>query len=68
MRSKLNLSLDYLKLMTDTSTAPRHGDSAHISGTITVEIAERTWTVFNRFLEYKKLGDQKLPEAEFPVL
>jgi hypothetical protein len=69
MREKLNLSIDYLKLITDVSTAPRHGDSTHISGTTTVEIARRTWSVMNRFLEYKKIGDdQALDAAQFPML
>lgn len=68
MRGKLNLSMNYLKLITDTSTAPRHGDPTHIPGSATVEIAERTWVVFNRFLEYRKRGDQKLPETEFAAL
>jgi hypothetical protein len=68
MRGCLNLSVEYLKLVTDTSTGPRHGDSTHIPGTATVEITVRTWTVMNRFLEYKKRGDQALPATEFPVL
>jgi hypothetical protein len=68
MRSRLNLSVDYLKLITDISTGPRHGDPTHIPGTTTVEIAKRSWTVMNRFLEYKKRGDQALPVAEFPIL
>jgi len=68
MRGRLNLSVDYLKLITDVSTAPRHGDSAHIAGPTTVEITKRAWTVMNRFLEYKKRADQPLPVTEFPVL
>lgn len=68
MRECLNLSVDYLKLITDVSTAPRHGDSRHISGTTTVEITSRTWTVMNRLLEYKKRDVQRLPVAEFPHL
>jgi hypothetical protein len=68
MRATLNLSIDYLKLITDISTAPRHGDSTHIPGTTTVEISRRTWTIMNRFLEFKKRGTQPLPAAEFPTL
>lgn len=68
MRAQLNLSIDYLKLLTDVSTAPRHGDQTHIPGATTVEITRRAWTIMNRFLEYKKRGDQRLPEAEFPIL
>ena len=68
MRERLNLSVDYLKLVTDVSTAPRHGDSTQISGTTTVEITQRTWTVMNRLLEYKKRNVRQLPTAEFPIL
>jgi hypothetical protein len=68
MRERLNLSVDYLKLITDVSIAPRHGDSTHIPGTTAVEITQRTWTVMNRLFEYKKRGAQGLDAAEFPVL
>jgi hypothetical protein len=68
MRKRLNLSVDYLKLITDVSTGPRHGDSKHIPGTTTVEITRRAWAVMNRFLEYKKRHDQPLPITEFPLL
>jgi hypothetical protein len=68
MRERLNLSVDYLKLITDVSTGPRHGDTAHITGATTIEITTRTWAVMNRLLEYKKRNDQPLPVAEFPVL
>jgi len=52
----LQLSKDYLKLISDYSTGPRHGDPTFISGAITKEITERAWVTVNRFLEYRKRG------------
>lgn len=67
-RKNLQCSEDYLQLVTDQSTGPRHGDRSFISGDITTEIQRRTWTIMNRFLEFKKRGNQPLPESEFPLL
>jgi hypothetical protein len=67
-RTNLNLSLDYLMLITGTSASGRHGDGQYIPGTVTEEIMKRSWTIMNRFLEFKKRGGQPLPLSEFPVL
>jgi hypothetical protein len=68
LRDALNVSEDYLKLITDVSTGPRHGDPTHIPGTTTTEITRRAWQIMNRFLEYKKRNSGPLPLAEFPLL
>jgi hypothetical protein len=68
MRDTLNLSESYLKLVTDISTGPRHGDHAHIPGATTVEITRRAWVIMNRFLEFKKRGDRSPPLSDFPIL
>jgi hypothetical protein len=68
MRDTLNVSEQYLKLITDVSTGPRHGDHGRISGATTTEIVRRSWIIMNRFLEYKKRGTQRLPLADFPLL
>jgi hypothetical protein len=68
LRNALNLSRDYLNLITDTSIAPRHGDRAHIPGTVVMEISRRSWIIMDRFLEYRKRGNQPLPLGEFPEL
>ena len=67
-RSALNVSEDYLKMITDVSTGPRHGDPTHIPGAITVEITRRSWIIMNRFFEYKKRNVGDLPLADFPLL
>jgi hypothetical protein len=68
LRQSLNVDEAYLSLITDTSTAPRHGDRTFIPGTIVTEVADRSWIVMNRFLEFRKRGNQPLPLAEFPLL
>jgi hypothetical protein len=69
LQCKLCLSEDYVKLITKTSEAPRHGDRAHISGDAIDEITKRSWTIMNRFLEFQaRGGEHPLPLHEFPLL
>ena len=69
MRKNLNLDLAYLKFITDVSTAPRHGKRVGVTSQKDFnETINRSWTVMNRFLEYKKRGDKQLPLADFPLL
>jgi len=68
LRAALRVEESYLKYVTDQSAPPRHGDPSHIPGEVTRKVAERAWTVFNRYLEYRKRGGQPLPESEFPML
>jgi hypothetical protein len=68
MRDALKLSKDYLEWISVQSTGPRHGDAAFVPGTTTTEIVARTWTVMNRFLEYRKRGNSPLKASEFPLL
>lgn len=68
LRSSLRVTQSYLKLITDTSAAPRHGDRSYIPSTLTDEIVKRSWNVMNRFLEFRKRGNTDLPPDIFPVL
>jgi hypothetical protein len=68
MRDVLNLDLDYLKLISDASTNPRHGVPERAGGLLCSEVVLRTWNVMNRFFEYRKRGNVPLPLAEFPLL
>jgi hypothetical protein len=67
-QSTVNADEAYLSFVTGHSKKPRHGDRTFIPGTITTDIAKRTWIVMNRFLEYRKRGNKPLPSAEFPWL
>jgi hypothetical protein len=68
LRENLQLEKQYLEFVTNWSTGPRQGDRAYISGEITTEITKRAWIIMNRFLEFRKRGNQPLPVSEFPIL
>jgi hypothetical protein len=68
MREALNASEDFVKSVTKQSRGPRHADWGSTSGDDNRKMIERAWILMNRFLEYKKRGNQKLPQSEFPLL
>jgi hypothetical protein len=68
MHKALNLSRSYQELVSQRSTGPRHGESAFVPGEVTAEITHRTWVIMNRFLEYRKQGNQQLTAPDFPLL
>lgn len=68
MQNALRVDEAYLKMITEYSKDPRHGKSVRVEGRTTTEIGSRTWTIMNRFFEYKKRGSTPLPELEFPLL
>ena len=70
MRRHLNVTESYIKLITDTSMPPRHGQRfVYLDDTaILGEIAKRTWNIVNRFLEYRKGGSKELHIIDFPLL
>lgn len=67
-RANLNLDKKYIQLITEHSASGRHGEGAFVPGTITKEIIRRSWTIMNRFLEFRKRGNLALPGGEFPIL
>jgi hypothetical protein len=68
LRQTLRVEKAYLEFITKHSTGPRHGDPTFVPGNIAQESMRRTWIIMNRFLEFRKRGNQPLPEAEFPLL
>ncbi len=68
LRKALNVTESYLKLVTDHAVPARHGEHPYVSGETTEEISHRTWTLLNRYFEYRIRGGEGLPESEFPVL
>jgi len=68
VRNNLNVADSYLRFITDKAIAPRHGDRGYLDGTTTGELATRTWTIMNRYIEFRKRGDKQLPKNEFPIL
>jgi hypothetical protein len=68
MRENLNLTQPYIQFITDQSRGPRHGSLLDVSSADSRTTLERTWIIVNRFLEFRKRGDKKLPLTEFPLL
>lgn len=68
LHANLNVSKDYVKFITDHSAGPRHGSLVSISAADSTIIFERTWTIMNRFFEFRKHGNIQLSTIDFPVL
>jgi hypothetical protein len=64
----LRVSKTYMDFITDRAAGSRHGDPTFIPGPEVKEVLERSWTIINRFLEYRKRGNTTLPLSEFPLL
>lgn len=68
MQSVLNLSPQYVRYISDSAVAHRHGDFVPFDGRVNADISQRAWKVMNRFLEYRKRNNQPLTAPEFPLL
>jgi hypothetical protein len=69
LREALRLEKSYIEFITTASTGPRHGTERYLpTQDIHKEVMKRSWVIMNRFLEYRKRGNQLLPLVEFPVL
>jgi GTP-binding protein LepA len=66
MQKNLQVSAEYLKVITDHGVGPRHGDLTFVPAEMTRVIADRSWTVMNRYFEYLKRGKTQLPITDFP--
>jgi hypothetical protein len=68
MQKLLNIEQKYSEFISDQSKGPRHGDVKGTTFAETRETVWRSWNIMNRFLEFKKCGDQALSISEFPLL
>jgi hypothetical protein len=69
LRDVIQVDQNYLKLITDESKGPRHGDFASVTSAANAEISKRTWIIAERFLEFLvRGGKDPLPLSEFPLL
>jgi hypothetical protein len=68
MQAILNVDRCYVQLLTDHSAPPRHGDRQEVSGRVNRQLAERAWTLMNRYLAYRLGGNVPLDETDFPTL
>jgi hypothetical protein len=68
-QENLNLGRAYREYIIALSTGPRHGDrKIWITGDQIDETLKRSWTIMNRFLEFRKRGSQPLLAPEFALL
>ncbi len=67
-RNNLNMDRKYVSLITDHSKHGRHGDNTFIPGNITEQISTRSWTIFNRFIEFRRNNNVALNISAYPML
>jgi hypothetical protein len=68
MREQLNLTKAYTQFVIGLSTEPRHGKRKAPEVGQQSEITKRAWVIMDRFMHYRKGGNQRLPLAEFALL
>ncbi len=68
LRDALNVEEAYLKLLTEHSKAPRHGDNVAVAGAVTRELSIRAWTLIDRYFHYRLGGGKALDRQRFPRL
>jgi len=68
LQMTLNISESYLKVLTDESEGPRHGNYFEQASASDDVLRAKAWIVMNRFVEYLKRHKTKLTEPEFPIL
>jgi hypothetical protein len=68
LREALNLDRSYTQPISDASAGPRHGAIEPQSLDLIVEIRRRSWTIANRFFEFRKRGNINLVDPDFPLL
>lgn len=68
MQAALNLSKPYQQWVTNLSVDPRHADRSYQTGNDVRQALKRTWTIMNRYLQFRMGGNIPLTEPEFPRL
>ena len=69
MRHALNLSRDYVQLLSDASRQPRHGNRGDAVTFDQSEITHRAWRIMDRYFNFLIAGKaDSLPESDFPEL
>jgi hypothetical protein len=63
----VNVDQRFVEWVSELSTEPRHGGWSEADGATIAEAVRRCWVVMNRFIEYRKRGNQPLSQDEFPI-
>jgi hypothetical protein len=66
LNSRLRVDESYVRLLSHTSTGPRHGDRQFVDASTNREIALRAWTLMDRYLHFRLNGH--LDPSEHPIL
>jgi hypothetical protein len=64
----VNVDQRFTEWVSELSIDPRHGGWSNADEAKIKEAVRRCWVVMNRFIEYRKRGNQPLPLSKFPVL
>ena len=64
----VNVDQRFTEWVSELSTDPRHGGWSNADDAEIKEAVRRCWVVMNRFIEYRKRGNQPLPLDKFPLL
>jgi hypothetical protein len=68
MQQELHIDSSYIRVVTDASVEPRHGSRWKVDELLADKVIVHTWTIFNRYLEYRKNNNQRLPASKFRLL
>ena len=68
MRNHLAVDRGYVQLLSDQSKGPRHGHRLYVPGETTAMIAERSWTLVDRYFHWLRGGRVPLDRHFFPEL
>ena len=68
MRENLNIQKAYLRFISDASAKARHANRNYIPPRIVSEVLKRSWTIMDRYLEYRKGGNTRLSADQFRLL
>jgi hypothetical protein len=68
MQQELNVSQSYCSAVTDAAIETRHGSHLRVPEDVVRTALEHSWTIFNRYFEYRRRGNQRLPLSEFSLL
>ena len=67
MRKALRVDQAYVSLLSEHSKPARHGHRVPVSAEIVRALADRTWTLLNRYFAYRLNGD-RLDGVAYPLL
>lgn len=68
LRNVLNMDQAYSEAISKASSGPRHGNRGPISGEVQTLVIQRSWTIMDRYFQYRLRNSGPLREPDFPLL